>query len=443
MVQMVMNGIGRGDARWDRTESFMRRHFCNTGGANSTIRSYYYGLFSFTKAMLLHDSNGDNVAEPITLLSSQPGNLNGLDWYAAEASSGAACDGVARTLVGTQNSAGYWRGHNYSGDQYPFETGWAIIMLNRTVFESGVPVAVAQANPNPAVVSQTINLTGAASFHQDSNKHIVSWAWDLDNNGSFETPGLTASVSFAALNTYPVKLQVCDDGAPQKCSQTTINLLVTIPPIAPTANAGGPYNFCLAPAGTPQPPLFLNGSGSVNPDEGQHQPGAPGDFITAYEWSEANVPFATGATPNVTAYFTGKGVGSYLIQLKVTDNTALSFPGSGQPNLSDTDPAQVVVKAANDPACSGCVKNLVARPKLTKVQLTWTHIAGTHHYNVYRGTTLGGPYVKIGTTTSTYSTYLDGTVAVGKTYYYVVRIANNADQELCQSNESKVTVTAR
>ena len=35
--------------------------------------------------MLLHDPDGDLVANPIQLLSNQPGSSNGFDWYAAEA----------------------------------------------------------------------------------------------------------------------------------------------------------------------------------------------------------------------------------------------------------------------------------------------------------------------------------------------------------------------
>jgi len=302
---------------------------------------------------------------------------------------------------------------------------------------------VAKATPNPSLAGATITLDGSASFHQDAAKSIISWQWDLNNDGTFDVSGPVVTTSFAALGTYPVKLKVCDNATPQACAETMVNVLVTIPPLPPTASAGGPYGFCLAPVGTPQPAFFLNGAGSVNPDDGAHEAGAPGDFIKAYEWSLANVPFATGVQPDVTAYFVGKGAGSYLIQLKVTDNTALSFPSSGMGDLSDTDSAQVVVKAATDPVCAGCVRNLAARAKPGEVQLTWTHIAGTHHYNIYRGTISGGPYLKIGSTTSTYSTYLDRAVVNGTTYYYVVRPAAINDAEFCQSNQASARPVSR
>jgi len=96
--------------------------------------------------------------------------------------------------------------------------------------------------------------------------------------------------------------------------------------------------------------------------------------------------------------------------------------------------------AAND--CVSCIEDLTARPKSGKVQLVWTD-TGAASYNVYRSTTMGGPYTLIANTTSTFSTYLDTNVTNGVTYYYVVReVALNTD-ELCQSNEVNATSQAR
>lgn len=111
-------------------------------------------------------------------------------------------------------------------------------------------------------------------------------------------------------------------------------------------------------------------------------------------------------------------------------------------DLTDTHTAQVVVLSDTDPACTECVDDLVARPKSGKVQLTWTDI-GAHHYNVYRGTISGGPYLKIAATTSTYSTYLDTMAINGTTYYYVLRPAAINDAEYCQSNQAGATPSAR
>ena len=92
-------------------------------------------------------------------------------------------------------------------------------------------------------------------------------------------------------------------------------------------------------------------------------------------------------------------------------------------------------------AFCGCVDDLTARAKPGKAQLVWTH-SGAHHYNVYRGTISGGPYLKIASTSSTYSTYLDEGLVNGTTYYYVVREATSLDAEFCQSNEASARPTA-
>ncbi len=459
MVQLVMDGIGRGTSpgngpSWEGAETFMRENFDNDlshpNDPYYSIKDYYYGLFSFTKSMLMNDAKGDGAPEPIRcLVSSRSGTSKlPIDWYAAEMGKTDSCsgglpssNGVARTLINDQNAAGYWQGHNYSSDQYPFETAWAIMMLNRTVFESGVPVAVAKAIPNPGVAGQVITLDGADSFHQDGARSIDSWEWDLDNDGVWDVSGPVATRSFPALGDYPVTLRVTDDGTPEKVATTVVTVRITTPPLPPTANANGPYSFC------PQTTKwFLDGRLSVNPDQGLSEPGKPGDTIQSYLWDldgDGQFDDAVGPQPDVTAYFQALGLGlTHLVQLRVTDTTATSFPSSGMGDLSSVASAVVRVREAGDPAC-GCVDNLAARSKARKVQLTWSDAAAAAGYNVYRGTLSGGPYVLLGHTTSTYSTFLDGGVTVGNTYHYVVRrIAANAD-ELCQSNQASTTVTPR
>lgn len=463
MVQMTLDGIGRGSSpangpSWEGAETFIREQWDKNinSGAYYSIKDYYYGLFSFTKSMLLHDPDGNGVPNPIQCLkSSRTTTVGGawtgpllpdLDWYAADATNGVvdACsgqvptsDGVARTLVNDQSGVGYWTGQNYYSTQQPFSTAWAIMMLNRTVFESGVPVAVAKAVPNPSVAGQLITLDGTDSFHQDSGRQIDSWQWDFNNDGVWDASGPNASYSWPALGNYPVKLRVTDNGSPEKDASTIVVVNVATPPLAPTANANGPYNFC-----PNRKPWFLDGTGSINPDDGLSEPGLPGDAIKSYEWDlDGNGVFeVSGAQPNVTDMFTP---GSHLVQLKVTDNTGVSFPSSGQPDLSDTDSAEVNVLAATDPACTACINSLAARPKSGKVQLTWSPYAGAASYNVYRSTLSGGPYLKIANTASTYSTYLDGNVVNGTTYYYVVRAAAANGEEMCQSPQASAKPAPR
>ena len=170
LVQMAMDGVGRTnntvfgnptsdfDQRWNNTETYIADNFCNsvttygTGGSSNAYyapRGYMYGMFSFTKGMLLHDPNGS--LSQIQFLRTETPNVfttnthvptNTIDWYAAQsvASGGTdPCDGVAQTLVNYQMGPaygsfdGHWYGFDYDGSQYNYETAWALIMLNKTV----------------------------------------------------------------------------------------------------------------------------------------------------------------------------------------------------------------------------------------------------------------------------------------------------------------------
>jgi len=158
MVQMSLDGIGRTantafggasnapDQRFNNAETYYADNFCNNPALGATMapKAYTYGMFSFTKSMLLHNPGG--VLSPIQYLRTQtPGVFttnasipaNTIDWYAALSPANGGtdpCDGVAQTLVGRQNAAGYWFGDNYYSYQNYFETAWSIIMLQRTVF---------------------------------------------------------------------------------------------------------------------------------------------------------------------------------------------------------------------------------------------------------------------------------------------------------------------
>jgi len=441
MVQMVMDGIGRGETgptgkpSWDLAETWIRDRYTNTGNYGNNIKAYYYGLYSFVKAMLLHDPDEDGVENPIEWLHSNTPGKPDINWYAAEASYGDPTDGVARTLVRDQNAGGYWWGHQADGRQRCFETAWAIQMLKATLFDPGTPVAVAKAIPNPGVVGQTIFVDGADSFHQTTGRSIVRWEWDLDGDGAYDVEGPVVALTFSAVGVYPIALRVTDDGSPAKQDIDIVNVRITSPPIEPTADPDGPYVFCPAAK-----PWFLDGRRSVNPDEGEHQSGPyPGDTIQEYAWDldgDNDFNDVYGATLDVTAYFEALGPGEYLVQLRVTDTTSQSFPSSGMGDLSSTAPAHVFVKATSDPQCD-CVMLTLDSVVEKTVSLSWTAYSMAVSYNIYRGTTPGGPYLWLDATTGL--TYSEDDGLSGTTYYYVIRPAALNGDEYCQSNEIEAT----
>jgi hypothetical protein len=233
-------------------------------------------------------------------------------------------------------------------------------------------------------------------------------------------------------------LRVTDDATPPSTATTVVNINITNPPHPPSANAGGPYTVSLCANDS----LSLDGSKSFDQDEGQREAGCttcPYDTITAWGWDlvapltfdtiDKSGKIVTLNASNIASYFTA---GSNNIGLRVTDNTLLSYPGSGQPNLTNAAFSQVAVNSCG-------ASNLAARPKLTKVQLTWTNW-GAPSYDIYRST--AGPntgFVKIASgVVTTYATYLDQNVVVGTKYYYRVL---GSDGKL--TNAAFVTPTAR
>ena len=69
--------------------------------------------------------------------------------------------------------------------------------------------------------------------------------------------------------------------------------------------------------------------------------------------------------------------------------------------------------------------------------LNWTAStsSGVTGYNIYRGTTSGGPYTKVNAIPTSGPTYTDTTVQAGQTYYYVATAVDSSN-ESSYSNEA-------
>jgi fibronectin type 3 domain-containing protein len=71
-----------------------------------------------------------------------------------------------------------------------------------------------------------------------------------------------------------------------------------------------------------------------------------------------------------------------------------------------------------------------------QVAPTWAASSSSNvvGYNVYRGTTSGGPYSSIDTSNPS-TTYTDATVQAGQVYYYVVTAIDSSGGESAYSNQ--------
>jgi len=368
MVQMSMDGIAATtsatpDERWVRSENFFRRNFDNPAGTYP-LKSYYYGMFNFSKAMRTakpapvtiigtHVGVADDAVNGIGC-GPNPGCAAGgsspLDWYNDSVS------GLAVTVTNYQTTTGANIGQFApagSSSQFKHIQPWGTQILTRTLAQAG-PIAVGSVSPNPAGEGFVITLDHSRSFHQDPNRSLTLFEWDIDNNGTYDLMSMVANPDpvLQVAGGYDcgagglpcshiLNLRVTDDADPPVTATDVVILDLTIPPHAPTAVSGGPYMSCAGDT------ISVDGSGSFDIDEGNSESDAePFDTITAYEWELDGVsPFdyaeAAGAMADVT--FATSGVRN--IGLRVTDNSALAYPSSGDPaeNLTNTDNTQVIV----------------------------------------------------------------------------------------------------
>ena len=397
MVQLSFGGKDVTDSRWQACEVYLENRWDDFIRSNRDCR--YYSYYPFAKAMRLA------LPQEVTHLPS------GLDWYGDETR------GLARILVDRQNSNGFWP---YDGWPYVGErtaAAWNVIILTRTLFEKP-PVAIIHAEPNPGAVGQEIDFDASASYHVDPAKEIVEYLWDFDASDGvdFDHPDatdVTASYAYGVLGDYTASLKVIDNSTPERFDISTLTIHITIPPHPPTAVIGGPY---LAAVGET---FQVDGSGSYDIDENQ------GDSIVSWEWeSDFVAPYqfneVSGQIATLPAFSTS---GRRDIALRVMDNTAIAFPTAGTPDLTDVAYGEVIIYKIG-------VTDLYARPKATKCQLVWTHI-GLPLYEVLRSES--GPnqgFELIGTTDSTYSTYLDYNVVMYKDYWYRIRCELDGDTVL-------------
>src|SRR5215469_3596685 len=167
---------------------------------------------------------------------------------------------------------------------------------------------------------------------------------------------------------------------------------------------------------------------------------------------------AVGSKKTLGATLTAKGASVTVKSGSVSSNeysvTGLSLPltlSAGQSINFKVTFAPKSGGAANatlsfatgtsNPAAQESLQGSGASGTQHSVALTWkastSKVVG---YNVYRGTTSGGPYSLITSALDSSTSYSDTSVQAGVTYYYVVTAVNSGGQESVDSNQAKAVV---
>ena len=154
-----------------------------------------------------------------------------------------------------------------------------------------------------------------------------------------------------------------------------------------------------------------------------------------------NVTLTNAGNSNVTisqvmvsgAGFNAGGAAGLILSPKQSTVVNVTFT----PSSSGAASGSVIVSsnATNSPATIGLMGTGVT-PIVHSVSLSWTDgDTGVTGYNTYVASVSGGPYLKLTSTPTAGTSYVDSSVQSGRTYYYVVTALDSTNQESTYSSE--------
>jgi len=155
---------------------------------------------------------------------------------------------------------GYFGGRqNSSSDLRIYRSVGQTMYLNKVEvanYPPGIiaPIAVIDANPARGLMPLEVHFDGSNSY--DSNGTIVSYEWDLDNDGTIDATGVTADYTYEPLGTYTCKLIVTDDDALTNSITVEINVVTAVADFDGDQDVDqedfGHMQICMTGTGKPQ-----------------------------------------------------------------------------------------------------------------------------------------------------------------------------------------------
>ena len=180
-------------------------------------------------------------------------------------------------------------------------------------FDYGAVYLYTQETPPPTNQDPTASIGGPYSVNENGSVlldasgssdpdtgDVLTYAWDLDNDGFFDdATGATVNFSRDLPGSYPVSVQVSDGNGGVDTASTN----VTVSDVAPTADAGADQSAVTSQT------VNLSGSGA----------NTSGDAITGYAWDLDNDgQFDDAFTATTSTSFSTTG--AKTVRLQVTDD---------------------------------------------------------------------------------------------------------------------------
>jgi fibronectin type 3 domain-containing protein len=202
------------------------------------------------------------------------------------------------------------------------------------------------------------------------------------------------------------------------------------------ADAAGNLSTYSNVAATTTPAAAL-GSLSANPSSVSFGNVAFGNSKTApIVLSNTGNASATISQANVSGNaFSISGL-SMPYTLAAGQNTSLNATFTPGTFGAATGSISIVSNAVNSPL-SVALSGIGTHTVTVSWQASTSTVAG---YNVYRGATSGGPYTKLNSSLVAATSYVDGSVQAGQTYYYVATAVDGSNNESVHSNQATAAV---
>jgi Abnormal spindle-like microcephaly-assoc'd, ASPM-SPD-2-Hydin len=202
----------------------------------------------------------------------------------------------------------------------------------------------------------------------------------------------------------------------------------------------------LSDASNPQLNIALSGSGST-PGQLTLAPTALnfGNVSTGSKASLSGTLNATGSPVTISSGTSNSAeflLGGIALPVTLAAGQSVSFTVTFSPQSSGSASANLsfVSNATNSPATESLSGSGVA-PTQHSVDLSWSASSSSsvQGYNVYRAGVSGGPYAAV-VSASSGTTFVDGSVQSGQTYYYVVTAVDASGTESAYSNQVQAVI---
>ncbi len=339
-------------------------------------------------------------------LNSQPATVTPTSGSITVASPGEA---VVSVVVPSGSIVGIQAGNGFLSDSINFGLGWSHLLA-----ASAGTYAAQWSTSNGTYAASTVSFKAAASGGAGTPLN----ACDLNADGVVNVLDVNRSVSM----TLGQSSCTANVNGPGVCTVVTVQRVV---------NASLPSGACVVSGvATPTPtalscaPSSFNAAGTST-CTGTLSGAAPSGGLTVALSSNSS----TVTVPS--SILAGSGASSFAFTAAVGSITS-----------SQT---AVITASANGGATTATLTLTTSQapPVSHSVALSWvastsSNIAG---YNVYRGTTSGGPYsTKANSSAVAGLTYTDTTVLAGQTYYYVLTAVDTSGNESGYSTQAAATI---